>query len=132
MNPGLRILRTSKSTAGIFGVMFDGNDEEFAVCLQTDEPFLPDGDYTCKKRHYEHGNYDTFEILWPDSGHSLILFHKGNFKKDSKLCILIGESFERIEGERAIAQSEHGFNEFWKKYQEFDTFKLSIRTYLNY
>lgn len=132
MTPELFILRTSKSEAGIFGVVMDGDKVEFAVCLQTDFPYLPDGDYLCKKRLYHKGGYFTFEIIWPNSGHTDILFHKGNFKSDSKLCILLGESFEWIEGKRAIAQSLKGFDEFWSKYKDFEDFKLTIKTFVGF
>lgn len=129
MKPEIKILRTGKSDKALYGVVFDGDNIEFAICLQTINPYLPDGEYVCKQRQYYHGGYRTFEIIWPNSGHSEILFHKGNFPKDSKLCILIAESFEIIDGERAIAQSDKGFSEFWNKYKMFEEIKLTLRTY---
>lgn len=129
MMPTLSILRTSKSTDGIFGVMFDNSMVEFAICCQTDEPYLPDGDYLCRKRFYNHGGYMTFEIEWLNSGHTAILFHRGNTKADSKLCILVAEAFEYIDGVRGVAQSQHGFNEFMSKYGEYEEFTLRIKTF---
>ena len=49
----------------------------------------------------------------PDRTH--ILFHKGNYTKNTKGCILVGEQFEKTdESECTLLASAKGFGEFMK------------------
>ena len=55
-----------------------------------------------------------------------ILFHKGNTARDTRGCIILGESFEPILGIDGIAQSGHAFAEFMKILEDTDNFSLKI------
>jgi len=66
--------------------------------------------YPCTRDFYHHGGYETFEIIVP--GHERVLFHKGNLEIDSRACVCVAESFTRLDGVTAIADSAHGFEEF--------------------
>lgn len=100
------------------------SDGAFSVLLWDTRPFavtvertfddlstvLRNGTYTCKRDFYHHGRYETFEIIVP--GHDRVLFHKGNKEVDSLACVCVAESFTRMDGVTAIADSAHGFEEF--------------------
>ncbi len=55
-----------------------------------------------------------------------ILFHKGNLDDDTRGCILIGEQFEKLNGEPAILRSGKGFSEFMYLNNNKDEFDLII------
>lgn len=124
MNPKLYLHYISKHATGMYGALMDGDGLPFAVSLQPNDKWLNPGEYTCTPRMYHKGNYMTFEIKV--EGHSDVLFHKGNHQEDSKLCVLIAENFELVDGVPGIADSKHGFNEFWTKYGNFSEFKLIV------
>lgn len=87
---------------GIFGELRDENDELVAVTLEHAFPgapgewkaVIPEGTFTCVRgEHFLHGMttpFETFEVTGVD-GHSGLLFHWGNFNKDSEGCILLGD-----------------------------------------
>ena len=127
----LTIVRISSLTEGTFGVMLL-NGKPFAVTGE--RPWrenkkgvscIPSGMYLCKR--YQSAKYpDTFEVMnVPDR--TYVLFHKGNFPlKDSEGCILVAEKFEEVNGEVAVLDSKHGFEEFIKKMKDVCTFTLQI------
>jgi hypothetical protein len=126
-------LRTSTDSQGSFGVLFDGLGREFAVFAEGVSPetgkiVIPEGVSTCKPGFYHHGNYPTFEIVVP--GHSDVLFHKGNFKRDSKACIIVAEKFGQIDKEQAVQESEEGFKQFWNFYKDFKEIKFEVINFL--
>lgn len=122
------VLRTAKNEFGAFGILFDGNGVPFAVTLENEETLIPEGIYDCKRSKYHGGGYPTFEIIV--DGRTRILFHRLNWDFQSKGCIGVAESYELINGIPAIAQSGKGFEEFWEKYRDFDTFKLEVHEWL--
>ena len=114
-----------------FGVLID-QGAPFAVTLelswndnQTDISCIPSGFYVCKRvQSPKFGN--TFEIMNVINRKN-ILFHWGNKVKDTQGCVLVGEEFAVMDGERAIASSVRGFSEFMqinKDKNEFDLFIL--------
>ena len=129
MIPKVYILWTSIRKEGAFGVMFDGDGKEFAVCLtRTFDPdnriLTPKGSYPCKQQWFIRGKHQTFEIAVP--GHSEVLFHRGNVEEHSLGCILIGEQLTKLEGKDAITYSAQGFAEFWEKYKDFKEITLEV------
>lgn len=80
--------------------------------------------YKCRRDFYHHGNYETFEIIVP--GHDRVLFHKGNKEVDSMACVCVAESFTRMDGVTAIADSAHGFEEFMNLTAGLDGFDLIV------
>lgn len=96
---------------GIFGRLTDENYKQLAVTLEhaykTDAggwmPKIPAGTWTCVRgRHRLDGmlhDFETFEVTGVP-GHTGLLFHKGNWNKDSKGCILLGaDTGESTEGQ---------------------------------
>lgn len=68
---------------------------------------------------------DTFQV-YDVPGRSYILFHKGNLNDDSHGCILVGEQFEKINGESGIAASAKGFTEFMTILANEQEFRLTV------
>jgi len=130
LNIYLRLQRVAKHDKGVFGVLVSFLGLPFAVTVERTldgvEPVIPAGVYECKKRRYNKGGYDTFEIAGV-VGHDLLLFHKGNKETDSLGCVIVGEKFEYLDGEPAVLESGHGFDEFWKLYGDRDTFTFEVR-----
>lgn len=76
-------------------------------------PKLPPGIYVCKRgiHRLEHGlPFETFEIM-DVPGHTGILFHVGNFNKDSAGCVLVGKSDQRSPS-LVLLHSRDTFKEF--------------------
>lgn len=77
-------------------MLFDDEGTPIAVTLEHSydgAPKLPVGAYTCVRGpHRLHGmdhDFETFEVTGVP-GHTGILFHWGNYNKDSEGCILLG------------------------------------------
>lgn len=85
---------------------------------------LKNGTYKCKRDFYHHGDYPTFQIIVP--GHDRVLFHKGNKEVDSKACVCVAESFTRMDGVTAVADSAHGFEEFMAVTMNLDEFDMIV------
>lgn len=111
---------------GTFGTFLT----EFKVPLfLTVEPNKPDrmvkGEYHCKRSWYNKGGYETFEIVV--SGHTHVLFHKGNTEDDTRMCVIVGEQFESLHGKTAILRSWKAFDEFMSLLLGVDEFKLIVQ-----
>ena len=58
---------------------------------------IPAGKYTVKPRKSaKYGNHFIIEGTYP---RTYVLFHKGNYRKDSTGCILVGRKFADINGD---------------------------------
>src|SRR5579863_9606379 len=99
----LTLVRTHASPRGAFGVLsVDGESEPFAVTIEhtyvmpgSDAAVkIPAGLYSCTRRMFFKGGYETFEIAVP--GHTDILFHKANYASDVDGCIGVGLSFNEF------------------------------------
>tara|TARA_R110000765_G_scaffold90064_1_gene171608 strand:+ start:148 stop:552 length:405 start_codon:yes stop_codon:yes gene_type:complete len=120
------MVRIATGENGTFGVLLD-EGMPFAVTLepewkdnQKNISCIPSGEYICNDTNSVRFGY-TFQIdQVPDRTH--ILFHCGNFTKDTKGCILIGEQFEND----CILASRHGFKEFIYRLKGCGTFMLKI------
>lgn len=58
---------------------------------------IPEGDYICRLR--ESPKYGMCFHVNDVTGRSHILIHPGNYKKDTKGCILLGENLTDINGD---------------------------------
>ena len=122
-----KLVRLETSPQGALGVLIlDG--EIFCCTLQPDAAdlkrfYIPAGKYTCKRFHGTKWP-DTFEIIV--QGHTALLFHAGNVEEHSEGCILLGASFGRLKGNRAVLNSGATFSVFMKKLAGIDRFQLEI------
>ncbi len=124
---------------GIFSKMYDKDDNLLATCLDhaydsglgngTFIPKIPDGVYKCVRglHRLEHMNedFETFEITGV-TDHTNILFHWGNYNRDSSGCILLGSGMSRINGSNMLIHSRDAFNKFMQMQKEINEFTLTI------
>lgn len=106
---------------GYYGALvWDGR----AFAVSVDAGVLTNGTYRCTRDFYHAGNYPTFEIHM--EGHTRVLFHKGNFGRESKACVIVAESFATIGSEHGVADSKHGFEEFMSLTDGLQEFDLTV------
>ena len=85
---------------------------------------IPAGQYLCSRVNSpKFGN--TFEVRHVP-GRSNILFHAGNWVKNTEGCILLAQSYGKIHGDRAVLNSGSTFRNFLNEMREHYTFHLTI------
>lgn len=124
----LILTRTDYLPEGIFGTLEDDQALFFMYTLEHSyldgevyNPKIPKGTYTCVrgKHQLEHMTepFETFEITGVPN-HDHILFHVGNYNKDSQGCVLLGLDLsgdEVIDSRKAFEifmECQRGVNEF--------------------
>lgn len=137
----LILQRTQVRKDGIFSELHDENGRLIAVTLEHAFPILdrhdawsariPPGEFKCVRgEHYLHGMttpFETFEV-YGVLGHVGILFHWGNFNKDSEGCVLLGDRVRSIgQGPQMILNSKVTFEKFMALQQGLDTFELAVK-----
>lgn len=93
-------------------------------------PKLPDGDYKCIHGIHKlsHGpTFETFEIT-KVPGHWGVLFHVGNFNKDSDGCVLVGTAITKVGGQSALGQSRVAFKNFMGLQAGVEEFILTVKS----
>jgi hypothetical protein len=143
----LELIRVAYTAGGTFGVLKGADGIPFAVTLErpwwANQPSvgdvpgscIPEGVYRCLRcrRSPDYGYRDspkfgdTFQV-YEVPGRTTILFHKGNLADDTRGCILVGEQFERMQGQAGIAASAAGFAEFLRVTEKVNEFELEIRS----
>lgn len=126
----VQLIRLEESDDGTFGALVIGG-KVFCVTLEPPDEGnqrnisnIPPYKYICVRvASPKYGN--TFEVT-NVPGRSHILFHKGNETKDTKGCILLGDKFGKLRGDRAILNSGFTFNRFKKALVNVDAFELEI------
>lgn len=88
------------------------------------------GEYTCERGdHRLHGMekpFTTFEVKSVPNCFG-ILFHWGNFNKDSEGCVLVGGYIERAEdGSQMVTESRKAFDRFMNEMSRANTFELIV------
>ena len=122
-----RMPRLEMSDQGALGVLMF-NEICFCCTLEPDAGdltkfYIPQGVYTCKRFHGTKWP-NTFEIL--AKGHTDVLFHAGNTEADTKGCVVLGASFGKLKGQRAVLNSGATFQEFLRITADYNTFPLLI------
>lgn len=140
MNLMLDSFKSSKG--GVLGCLFMEDGEMIAVTMEHAyesgvegyAPKIPAGTYRCVRgmhRLHKAGGltepFDTFEVTGV-AGHTGLLFHKGNFNRDSQGCILVGEAFADIDqdGYQDVTQSGVAFTKFMALQDGVDEFELRV------
>ena len=107
--------RVITSAQGTFGVLIV-NGRPF--CVTCEAPWndnkigvscIPSGQYDCV-RHTGQQWVNVWEVT-NVPGHSAILIHSGNTIKDTKGCILVGDSFGVLNGMPGVANSVKTLNQ---------------------
>lgn len=91
---------------------------------------IPKGKFQCiRSLHRLHGmdhDFETFEVTGIE-GHEGLLFHWGNFNKDSEGCILVGERIVRSEDQtQMITNSRQAFERFMRLQEKVEEFMLTV------
>ena len=129
--PVVEIIRLEESSEGTFGVLRI-DKQVFCVTLEQDdelnkknESSIPAQQYICVK--YESPTYGlTFKILdVPDRDDCL--FHPGNIIKNTEGCVLLGEHFGKLKGDRAILNSGNTFRKFMEVFEKENKFLLTVK-----
>ncbi|MDD9304373.1 MAG: hypothetical protein HUK40_19325 [Desulfobacter sp.] len=126
-----RLIRVEESDQGTLGVLvLDGQ----AFCCTLEPPnignrqnlsCIPCGHYTAiRKISPKYG--DTFEITGvPNRTH--VLIHPGNLVKHTRGCVLLGQYFGKLTGNRAVLNSGVTFKNFLNRAGTTSSFELEIR-----
>ena len=85
---------------------------------------IPIGKYDCRPRRYNRGGYDAVEVRGVE-GRTHILFHVGNYVRNSNGCILVNSHHSAIGGEWCGAGSKKAFKLFMDSVDK-KPFKLEI------
>lgn len=135
----LKLHNTLFRDDGIFGSLKDESNNEIAVTLQhaydsglgdgTYVPKVSPGTYICVKGSHrlEHmlTHFTTFEITGV-KGHTNILFHVGNYNRDSDGCVLLGEYTMDSGKERIVTHSRVTFDRFMNLLKDLNQFTLIV------
>lgn len=130
----ITLTRNDFSENGIFGELKDADGNLIAVTLehaypQDDGSFAPkipvSGTFQCVRgMHQLEGmtaQFETFEITGI-AGHVNILFHAGNYNKDSSGCCLLGQA----RSGDMIVNSKLTFAKFMQLQNGTDQFTLTV------
>lgn len=134
----LTLRNTDYRDDGIFGELIDDQGQHFCYTLQHaydsdngDGSYLPKvlpGTYKCVRGQHQLAHMDkpflTFEITGV-SGHTNILFHKGNYNDDSEGCVLLGTSITKA-GSWMLSSSAPMFNKFMQLQNNINEFTLTV------
>ncbi len=117
---------------GIFSELKDSEGTILAHTLEHSYNLLPklyNGTFVCKRgMHQLEGTtkpFETFEITGVD-GHTNILFHKGNWQKDTIGCVLVGMGIAQSSQGQMITNSKDAFNELMQLLSGLDSFTLVV------
>lgn len=114
-----KLVRKEFRADGIFSELYNDKGELIAHTLEhsyDNLPKIPNGTWTCiRGLHRLHGmteDFITFEITGI-AGHSDLLFHWGNFNKDSEGCVLVGQAeAAQADGSHMVTASRPTFQKF--------------------
>lgn len=93
------------------------------------QPKLPIGTYQCVRGiHQLEGMKDPFETFEVTNvpGHSGVLFHVGNYNRDSSGCILLGLAMLKEDQGEMISGSKIAFGGFMNLLAPLDSFQLIV------
>ena len=112
----VELIRLEESDQGTFGVL--RIDKEVVCCTlepsdhenMQNRSSIPCQQYICKPvESPKHGG--TFEVTHVP-GRSHVLFHAGNVVDSTEGCILLGQYFGKLRGQRAVLNSGETFRFF--------------------
>ena len=137
--PSIEIIRLEENHRyGTFGIL-KINKEIFCCTLeprdeenQSNISSIPVQQYICELKPTNLssiknlGITSTYEVM-NVSGRSAIKFHPGNTDSNTQGCILLGEKFGLLKGDRAVLNSGNTFLRFIAILSDFERFHLTIK-----
>ncbi len=131
MLPILEIIRLEDSEDGVFGVL-KINKKVFCVTLELPDRLnaqniscIPAQQYICKR--FDSSRYGKTWQATNVPGRCGVLFHSGNIVDHTWGCILLGEYFGKLQGDRAILNSGKTFKRFIEKLDKYSQLHLTIK-----
>lgn len=141
----LKLKRVFYEADGIVSNVFDPQSKHVMTTLEHAYPSglpeykwlpkVPPGVYTCKRgTHALHDGkqFETFEVMGV-AGHAGILFHHGNWNRDSEGCILTGDALTEApdpeDGGHAhdlVTNTNAAFSRFMEAQDGCDSFTLTV------
>jgi hypothetical protein len=129
----LQLIRKEFREDGIFSDLQSEDGKFFCFALEHSyglKPKLKNGTYTCKRGPHRLASMEksfiTFEIE-DVPGHTDILFHVGNYEKDSEGCVLLGAGMGTTsKGGKMLTSSKVAFAQFMEYLKDVDTFTLTV------
>ena len=130
--PAFTLTRKRFRDDGIFSELRDKDNNLVANTLEhsyNKKPKIPNGVWKCVRGpHRLHGmtkDFITFEITGI-SGHTNLLFHWGNYNKDSEGCVLVGENVAKAGDIEMVTNSKVTFAKFMASLEGVDEFDLLV------
>ena len=129
--PIVEIIRLEENFRfGTFGVL-KINKEVFCVTLEPPDILneqnvssIPAQQYECRK-HKSPKFGTTFEVS-NVPGRTKVLFHRGNYARDTHGCILLAQHFGKIKEDRVVVNSGTTFKNFMALMSDTNVFHLTI------
>lgn len=129
--PTVRLIRVEESNEGTFGNLIICS-QVFCVTLELPDLLneqnvssIPAQQYQCIKiRSPQFG--ETFEIIGV-LGRSHVLFHAGNVIKHTEGCVILGQYFGKLHGDRAVLNSGKTFRKLMEIMKDVKTFQLTVK-----
>lgn len=128
------LLRDTFSESGIFGTLRTDDDIEICKTLEHAYPTFgqkwkakipPAAHYMCVRGMHRLKSgaqpFETFEVTGV-YGHSGLIFHPGNWNRDSDGCILLGENVQ----DRALVRSRVAFLDLMMRLNGVTSFSLQV------
>lgn len=130
--PSFKLTRKEFRADGIFSEMADKDGNIVAHTLEhsyNNLPKIPNGVWKCiRGPHRLHGmaeDFITFEITGIE-GHTDLLFHWGNYNKDSEGCILMGEAEIQVNTVDMITNSKVTWQKWMDSLVGINEFELTV------
>ena len=132
MRPIVELIRLEEDEIhGTFGVL-KINKKVFCVTLEPPDlenqqsvSSIPVQQYIC--RRYSSAKYpDTFQVT-NIPGRTKVVFHSGNIVDNTQGCILLGQYFGKLSGNRAVLNSGKTFKDFMAILGEVRAFHLTVK-----
>jgi len=109
----------------IDGVVFCCTLEPPDQLNQTSISSIPAQQYICER--YKSTNHpNTFQVM-NVPGRTKILFHAGNFLRNTEGCILLGQYFGKLKNSRGTMNSGKTFERFMEIMEDVDKFHFTIK-----
>jgi len=129
----ISIIRVEQTDNGTFGVLLL---KGMCFCVTLELPWydnenniscIPDGEYICSK----HDSPTRGEVWQIENvpNRKYIYFHAGNTLMDTLGCIVLGQYFDKLRGNRAVLNSGKTYNKFMAITKQEDILELTIATY---
>ena len=130
------LTRTEHRSDGVFSDLVGDDGTKFRTLEHAYQstagnwwPKIPDGTYTCVRgQHRLSGmteDFTTFEVT-EVAGHSNLLFHWGNFDRDSEGCVLVGRTECSSDSGEMVTSSKDAFAAFMALQDGCQTFQLTV------